>query len=74
MRITLEKELLKFQPDLACCAGMRRTGPKLYRLLWYRIILPALLCRCLAGKKRQDQNDCCNILKYDLSFCLADES
>ena len=60
MRIALEKELLKFQPDLACCAGMRRTGPKLYRLLSYFILLPVNHL-CLAGKMRQDQNGCCNV-------------
>jgi hypothetical protein len=57
MRITIEQEILKFQLDLARRAGMRGTGPKLYSLL------PALLCRGLAGKKHQDQNGCCNILK-----------
>jgi hypothetical protein len=60
MRITIEKELLKFQPDLASCAGMRRTGPKLYSLLSYSI---PLLCRYLAGARHQDQNGCCNALK-----------
>jgi len=60
MRITIEQELLKFQSDLASCAGMRRTGPKFYSLLSYFILL---LCRCLAGTKQQDQNGCCNILK-----------
>jgi hypothetical protein len=59
MRITIEQETFKFQPDLACCAGMRRTWPKPDRRL------PALLCRCQAGVKQQYQNGCCNTLKHD---------
>ena len=37
--IAIEQELLKFQPDLARCAGMRRAGPKLHSLLLYFILI-----------------------------------